>query len=35
MMGQLCRLRMSREPASTMYATEGVTEVFLASVESV
>ena len=34
-MGQLCRLRMSREPVSTIHATEGVTDVFLASIESV
>ena len=34
-MGQLCRLRMPRESASTIDATEGVTEVFLAWIESV
>ena len=34
-MGQLCRLRMSRESESTIYATEGVTEVLLASIKSV
>ena len=34
-MGQPCRLRMPRESASTIYATDGVTEVFFASIESV